>query len=113
MSVGCSDAELIILQSFALNPVAKQEFAERHQAVMFGTRTHLNSTQEEVDQAAVHATYRQKLRDLGLLETSFKQPTRGGLPEFDPKTGMIKAKGAAITPLGRVLLRYLDLTVER
>ena len=58
---------------------------------------------------ALKTSYRRHLQDLGLTRTRFKKPRRGELPDFDEKTGMMKASGADITRLGKMLLRYVSL----
>jgi hypothetical protein len=45
---------------------------------------------------------------LGLLRRRFKTFKKGEVPEYDDKTGMIKAVGHEITPLGRLLLKSID-----
>ena len=107
-----NDAELIILQATML-PQTHEAFYDQHADVLYGVRAHLGSSQDDIDRAAIQSTYRRKLRDLGLIEPRFKPPRRGELPEFDVKTGMIKASGDRPTVLGRLLLRYLDLEAGR
>lgn len=107
-----NDAELIILQASALHPNLRKEFSEKHANILYGVLAHLGSSQEELDRSAIQSTYRQKLRDLGLVQPRFQRPRKGEVPEFDPKTGKMKASGDQLTSLGRVLLRYLDLKVE-
>ena len=108
-----NDAELIILQSYALHPQVRRDFFEQHTDVLSGVRAHLASSQEDIDRAAIRETYRRKLRELGLITPRFRQARRGELPEWDIKTGMIKTTGDRLTPLGRLLLRHLDMEVER
>lgn len=105
-----NDAELIILQSYGLtlDPEAAQEFVERHQETIRGPLAFMGSPQSEADRRAVHETYRARLARLGLLRATYKKPKKGELPEWDLKTGMIKAKGYEVTPLGRLLLRKID-----
>jgi hypothetical protein len=55
--------------------------------------------------------YRNRLRRLSLIRATYKKPKKGELPEWDFKTGMIKAQSDRITPLGRLLLRYIDAEV--
>jgi hypothetical protein len=40
---------------------------------------------------------------------SIFESLRGQLPEFDETTGMMKASGHEMTPLGRMLLREIGL----
>lgn len=105
-----NDAELIILQAHGLDldPWAEEEFYERHEDTIRGPLALLGSSQEEGDRQAVHDSYRAHLTRLGLLRATYKKPKKGELPEWDLKTGMLKAKGYEITPLGRLLLRQID-----
>jgi hypothetical protein len=52
----------------------------------------------------LEGTYCDNLRRLGLLQTKYKKPKKGELPEFDEKTGMMKAGSDQISRLGRLLL---------
>lgn len=108
-----NDAELIILRSYGLDldPSEAQEFIERHEHTIRGPIAFVGSSQKDADQRTVHDTYRNHLTRLGLLRASYKKPKKGELPEWDIKTGMLKAQGYRITPLGRLLLRYVDAEV--
>jgi hypothetical protein len=46
---------------------------------------------------------------LGLLRSNFKGVKKEEIPEFDSRTGMVKASGRQITSLGRLLLRQSGL----
>lgn len=60
---------------------------------------------------AVYQTFRQNLVALNLLTPKYIKPKKNELPEFDNKTGMIKATGYSVTSLGKLILKYLDLEV--
>jgi hypothetical protein len=60
----------------------------------------------------VHRSFKAHLVRLGLLKIIFQKPKKGELPEFDEKTGMIKAKRHGITSLGRLLIRRIDQELE-
>jgi predicted transcriptional regulator len=68
----------------------------------------MGSLQEDADRGAVQEIYRDRLRRLGLVRATYKKPKKGEQPEWDLKTGMIKAGSPRITPLSRLLLRYID-----
>ena len=68
----------------------------------------MGAPQEDADRGAVYETYRDRLRRLGLLRATYKKPKKGELPEWDLKTGMIEAGSDKVTPLGQLLLRYID-----
>lgn len=105
-----NDAELVILKYFGLSmePVRAHEYHEKHQDVIHAPMVVMGSPDEDVDRHAVHETYRANLRRLGLARTKYKKPKKGQLPEFDEKTGMMKAGSDQITRLGRLLLRYIE-----
>ena len=69
---------------------------------------YLGAPQELVDKRAIHETHKAQLVRLGLLKIRFKKPKRGDPPEFDEKTGIIKAQGHDLTFLGGLLLRSID-----
>ena len=105
-----TDQELIILQYHGIyNDHDGEEFWERHQNAITGPASHMGSSPAEIDQGAVHESLRVHLCELGLLHQRFKRPKRGEMPEFDEKTGMMKASGDEIIRLGGVLLRHLGL----
>lgn len=103
-----NDLEVIILKSYSGSITQQRELRRKHQGVVTAPIVHLGSSQEEVDKNAIYETYKTNLTHLGLLRSRFKKPKRGELPEFDEKTGMVKASGYDITSLGRLLLRSID-----
>ena len=108
-----SDSEVILLRS-KLASVRSDfqkdaEFREQHADVLSPDVTDTGSTEDEFEEAALNASYRQHLHDLGLTRLRFSRPKRGEVAEMDGKTGMMKASGTDITRLGRMLLRSLNL----
>lgn len=103
-----NDLEVLILKSYSGNITQQREFRRKHQGVVTEPLVHLGSSREEVDKHAIYETYKTNLVHLGLLRIRFKKPKREELPEFDEKTGMVKANGHDITSLGRLLLRSID-----
>ncbi|MCT4365278.1 MAG: hypothetical protein N3Z29_10265 [Synechococcaceae cyanobacterium MAG-AL1] len=104
-----NDAEVIILRGHAKLFARDEEFHEQHKDVLHPESAHLGSDQQQLDRNALDQEYRNHLVRLGLLKNRFARPRRGELPEFDEKTGLMKASGREITTLGRLLLRRLDL----
>ncbi len=104
-----NDAEIIILQSYGIHPNKSDEFYELHSKILHGPHAYLGSQRNELDHEAIYSTYRKTLVELGLLTPNFKAPKKGEFPEFDDKTGMIKASGYKLTSLGRLMLKHLDL----
>lgn len=108
-----NDSEIVILRSklASTNEDLQRDadFRQKHEQLLAPDMAHMGSSEDEFEEAALKASYRQHLHDLGLTRLRFRAPRRGELPEFDDKTGMIKASGSDITRLGRMLLRYLNL----
>ena len=108
-----NDVEVILLRARIVqtqeDAQRDAEFREKHAAIIAPRGTHMGSSWDEIEEEAIHNSYRQHLVDLGLLRPSFKRPKKNEFPEFDPKTGMMKANGHDITLLGKMLLRYLGL----
>lgn len=108
-----NDAEIIVLRSRLATTredyEADSEFQNRHAQLLAPDATHMGSSEEEFEEAALKKSYQAHLRDLGLTRPRFKKPRRGEFPEFDVKTGMMKASGSDVTRLGKMLLRYLNL----
>lgn len=107
-----NDNEIIILYSYTILVKRDPEFHKQHEDILTKPLAHLGSNQEELDKATIYDTYRGKLVRLNLLHRTFKKPKRGDLPEFDEKTGMMKASGYSLTPLGRLFLKYIDMPDE-
>ncbi|MCQ4288730.1 hypothetical protein NA647_14955 [Pseudomonas stutzeri] len=105
-----NDLEIIILKSYTLHhgEPDSEEFFKIHQDSLQPPGAVLGSTQEDLDKHVLHQTHKTHLASLGLLRPGFKRARKGELPEFDDKTGMIKANGYSISPLGRLLLRSID-----
>lgn len=108
-----NDSEVVILRSKLATTRedfdVDAEFREKHTQLLAPDATCMGSSDDEFAEAALKTSYRAHLHDLGLTRKRFKKPKRGEPPEFDDKTGMVKANGADITRLGKMLLRYLNL----
>lgn len=108
-----NDAELVILKHYGLDmdPRQAEAFFDEHEDTIRGPVVFMGSPQEDADRGAVNQTYRNHLRRLGLVRATYKKPKKGELPEWDLKTGMLKASSDRIAPLGRLLLRHIDAEV--
>jgi len=106
-----NDVQLIILKSksFGFQSEEMRAFYERHRDVLQAPRLVMGADEGAIDDLALHQAFENDLYRLRLIETRFKAPKKGELPEFDPKTGMMKAQSTRITHLGRLLLRYIDM----
>ncbi len=107
------DAEIVILRSkLAMTRGdfdADSDFREKHAELLAPDATHMGSSEDEFETKALRESYRRHLHDLGLIRTRYQKPRRNDFPEFDDKTGMMKASGTNITRLGQMLLRSLCL----
>ncbi|WP_415879150.1 hypothetical protein [Methylomonas sp. TEB] len=105
-----NDIEVIILKSHLLHPSLPEgaDYWEKHKKTLIPPIAYLGSPQEELDKETIYKSHNIHLKNLGLIKPLFRKPKRGELPEFDDKTGMIKASGYDITNLGQLLLRSID-----
>ncbi|HFD4059221.1 TPA: hypothetical protein ACF3XS_002964 [Vibrio parahaemolyticus] len=105
-----NDVEIIQLKSYSLynDSDEYEEFWNTHEDILTPPLVYMDSSEEDFDQEAFFSAYKMRLVALGLLKIKYKKPSRGQLPEFDEKTGMIKASGHDITQLGRLLLKSID-----
>jgi hypothetical protein len=102
-----NDAEVLTLKFYSLGLKAKQGFADLHKELFAPVGVSHSTPQRDVDKKALRDSYRNRLLELGLLEPVFKKPEAGKVPEFDAKTGRIKAADHKVTGLGKLLLRYI------
>jgi hypothetical protein len=102
-----NDAEILTLKFYSLRFNERREFAEIHQELFKPIHRSFGSPQANVDKGALRDSYRVKLIELGLLELEYKRPSKGEIPEFDERTGRIKATGYKLTTLGKLLLRTI------
>lgn len=108
-----NDAEIVILRSLLATTreqmISDSGFRDKHTELLTPDVTDMGSSQDEFEEAAIKESYRQHLYDLGLVRWRFKRTRTGELPEFDNRTGRMKALGSEVTRLGKMLLRYLNL----
>lgn len=106
-----NDAEVLTLKFYSLGLKAKQGFAELHKGLFAPIDRSHAAPDRNIDKRALRDSYRNRLLELVLLEPVYKKPETGKVPEFDVKTGRIKATDHKVTRLGNLLLRYIDLAV--
>jgi hypothetical protein len=102
-----NDIEVIWLRSY-LDPAmgGDADFRTRHEAVLAPRVASLESSQSEIDDETIQASYKEHLAQLGLLRGRARIDKRTGLPEFG-RDGRMKMNGYELTRLGRLLLRHL------
>jgi hypothetical protein len=103
------DGQIIVLVSYIERNYHDAGFREQHKALLEPIGTHAGSRQEDVEADALHELARAELLRLGLLKSEFRLPMKGQNPNFDPKTGMLKAGSRSLTLLGRMLLVQIGL----
>ncbi len=104
-----NDAEIIVLQYYALNSEQQRDLSEKHSTLFMPIIRAFGSPQENFDKGAIRDSYKDRLIELGLLKPTYKRVKKGEIPEFDEKTGGLKISSHNTTPLGKLLLRYIDL----
>jgi hypothetical protein len=109
---GLDDDQIIVLASYSRDNLLGEQLREAHADLLQPPRVHLGSSIDEVDQETFFRLARSQLGNLGLTTSSFTKPKKGEIPEFDERTGMLKAGATRLTPLGRLLLRRIGLTTE-
>lgn len=107
-----NDMEIIILYSHTYKVRGDKDFFEKHKDILSEPLAHLGASQEVIDQSTIYKTHREKLVNLNLINKRFPNIKKGDIPEFDNKTGMMKANGYELTSLGRLFLKYIDLQDE-
>jgi hypothetical protein len=108
-----SDPEIILLTYHSILKVVDQKkFAETHKELLAPILLHHRAPKEEIERAALRATYEANLVKLGLLRVRYSTPRKGQLPEFDASTGTLKGQGYEFTALGHALLRYIGITLS-
>jgi len=103
-----NDAEILTLKFYSLRSNERREFAELHDELFKPIHRSLGSPQPNVDKGALRDSYRVKLTELGLLDLEYKRLSKGEIPEFDDRTGRIKAVGYKVTTLSKLLLRWIE-----
>lgn len=103
------DEQIIMLAYYLDKNRDNEEFYNTHANVLEQKIDFIGGGIERSDEATMQETAKQQLVRLGLLRPIFKKPRKGEFPEFDTKTGMIKASGYNLTWLGSMFLRYLGL----
>jgi hypothetical protein len=104
-----NDAEVIVLKLHSLSSQDdKSAFAKRHESVLAPIPRPFGVSQEILDKGAFQDSYRSKLMEVGLLTPVYKQQEKGKMPEFDDRTGRLKATSFRVTALAGLLLRFID-----
>jgi len=106
-----SDVEIIWLRSYCHPAYGNNEFRELHQNVLKPISANMGSSREQLDKKALQQSYKNHLERLRLIKAEMKTD-RNSNPEFDKNTGDFKKQNYKTTPLGRLLLRSIDMIDE-
>lgn len=105
-----NDLEVIWLR-FYLHPTISgdKEFRSKHEAILSPVFATMGSSQDVLDKSSLQDSYKQHMVQLGLLQPEYRIDSRTKQPEYDSFTGGQKLKGYRLSPLGKLLLRQIDL----
>jgi hypothetical protein len=106
-----NDAEILTLKFYSLRSDKRREMATRHKDLFEPIHRSFGAPQANIDKGALRDSYRTKLVELGLLDLEYKRIAKGQSPEFDERTGRIKATGYKVTSLGKLLIRSIEQPV--
>lgn len=106
-----NDAEIVLLRSHTLAS-REGDWKERHSDILIPPVATMNSSQQTKDKATIHGQFNANLARLGLLRARFRSWKKGEVPKFDATTGLPQVSGYELTPLGRLLLRRVDVLKE-
>lgn len=108
-----SDVEVIWLRSLVGSYIGEpDDFRRTHETTLAPVRAHLGSRQEELDKHTLQQSYISHLVSLGLAKRQLKLD-KNKQPLVDNSTKDFAYGSPSITPLGRMLLRTIDLSPER
>jgi hypothetical protein len=101
------DDQVIILASHLQKHVRDQAFRNANSEILNVPRPHINSSNEDREKYLVSSLAKNELIRLKLLEPQFEQVK--DISAIDPSTGMAKVRNYALSGLGRMLLRRLQV----
>ncbi|MGX7877392.1 hypothetical protein ACVDG5_036485 [Mesorhizobium sp. ORM6] len=104
------DDQIVILSSYLRKNQDSEPFHQKHSAILRPIGAHIGSSREDLDRETIYNLARDNLIKLGLLASHFTTPKKGEIPEFDARTGMLKASSRDLTPLGRLFLSRIGLS---
>jgi hypothetical protein len=103
-----NDIEVLWLYYYERLSEGDKAFYKLHENILGPKLIGFGSSKEEREEAAIQDAYKSHLHELGLIRPHFSRIKSGVVPEFDEKTGMVKANGYEITALGRMLVQYTE-----
>ena len=109
-----NDLEVLWLRLY-LDPTINgdKEFREKHKVIFEPKPAYMGATQEQLDQSTLQKSYKEHLVQLGLLRHRYRTDSKTKMLELESGFGGgLKIAGYDLTPLGRLLLREIDLKEE-
>lgn len=108
-----NDIEIIWLRFYLhLTMGGDDQFRETHKKVLTPIRATMADPTVVVEKESLQNNYKEHLVRLGLLKHRYDIDRKTKMPEFDSFTGSQKVSGYQITALGRLLLRYIGLSLD-
>jgi hypothetical protein len=108
-----NDIEVIWLRFYLLPTIGgDQSFRKKHEEILKPFSIASGSTQSALDKKSLQESYKEHLRQLGLLDYLYKFNNKTKQPEFDNSTGGLKTRGYRITTLGRLMLRQMGFSEQ-
>lgn len=108
-----NDIEVVWLRFYLVSTLGgDDEFRSQHDNILEPVMATFNDPQSVQDREAIQDSYKQHLSRLGLLQPRYRTDMETRLPEFDSFSGAQETEGYVITSLGRLLLRFIGLSVE-
>jgi hypothetical protein len=109
-----NENEIIILRNYSYPQYkgGSNGFYEKHRDIIYTPTPTNDSSDEERNEAYFKRAFRERLNQLGLIRPRYKKPKRNEFPEFDLRTGRIKSSGFEITPLGKLLVKFITQEME-
>lgn len=106
-----NDIEVIWLRFYYFPFMSGDDhFRRKHAGTIEPVVATLGCDEATIDKQALQRNYVQHLISLGVLERPLMTDSKTGLPIFDPHERTWKTRSHQVTPLGKLLLRYIGLS---
>lgn len=108
-----NDVEIIWLRFYLVPTMSgDEEFRDKHKNVLQPISAYSGADQPVLAKSALQKSYKEHLERLGLIQPHYNIDRKTGLPEFDKFSGKPKASYYDVSPLGRLLLEHIGLSIE-
>ena len=107
-----NDIEVIWLSFYRERTESEEKaYKEKHNDVLNEVPAHLYSASEALNKYALHESYREHIKNLGMIEPRYLVDSKTKLPRFK-LSGQIEEMGHHLTLLGRCLLEQMGIDQE-